>query len=651
MPSLALKFEVEFAIGDAHSVPSLMPDPDTVVTFNHDGTPCNLFSDRVWLVDGGGPRPLQMDFQSIASAGTKGTSHQNVNITMRVMLHQMYASTVRTLETLRGQWFVVRSAAIHFCSQGIRLDQLWKFDAAIDAWAESTPYSALAMFAGICAGLHTMQSMLGFYILSPQQIRRLHAAAARKRAYASQTPYIPERLHNALLAECHRTVDFFVANLESVETLYPLVADAYKERRHHKRRRYADAFLEHGPLAAELRRLKRMTTRPMSLVRYLNDVRQSALIIVSNYTLTRKSEALHFRDGCYREISDPHLGRVSMMQGPTRKTQDNPHALWVSTPKIVPALQALAAIADLVATQAGRHLQKEFALFSRLPVHFTGHVQSNHEHPSFALASFAFYHAPRFLSSDEFRITHDDFDEAVTVTPNLDRDKFSVGTLWRFALHQFRRSMIVRCAASGIVSPQALRFQAKHSCETMTWHYMSNYWKLKRSPDATDTSLALTDESVAEEISAEHAIQYNQSIEFARTNARFFTPYGEKLRHRMLDSVPLLTLDKIKRGEDIGILKQTTLGLCTFSGNCPFSTAKSVKGCLTKNEGGICTSALVDTDHEAQIREVIEEAKDELEVLGPNPRYKLKREALEADIDYGERALEMIDQAQRKKAA
>lgn len=646
MASYNLKIDLGFALDPRHGVNSLNPANDTPVTFDHEGAPRDRFGDEIWVVRDRRGRPLRMNFKSLAAHGGGRLGKHNIVRLKCLLVQQMYASTTASIETLRGHWHVLRNFAAYWTKLQIKLDELARYDRLLREWATTVPGQSLYIVAGICSGTHTNQNQLGFNVLSGSQISYLQKLAGDDRT-SHQTAYIPARLHDAVIEECRRIVDLFLKIFGEVESCHADISTNLLKP-HNRRTRNCDIVARYGDLSAELVRINRGSVSPADLIRYFNDVRQAAFILVANYTLARKTELLSLRSGCYKQIRDPHLGRISMIQAETTKTQSNRQALWISTPRAEAPIEALVRITTLVHDASKVQLEKRFHLFSQLPSLFTGHGAVESEFPSYSLALFNPNQSPMFLRAAQFVVTPEDFGEAHAITPTLNQSRVITGELWPFSLHQFRRTMIVRCAASGIVSPQTLSFQAKHQTEAMTWHYLSNYWKLIRMPEHDSNPLRDTDAAIAEDFSIEHAEQHNGSIEYIRRSNTFFTPHGEKLKQRMLDTIPLLSIAEIKRGEKVGVLKQTTLGACTYSGQCDFSTAKSVKGCMTKSDGGVCTNALISADHTKEIEEAIESARDERALLNDNPKTAFKCEILDADIEFGLNALSLIRSSQQE---
>ena len=80
---------------------------------------------------------------------------------------------------------------------------------------------------------------------------------------------------------------------------------------------------------------------------YFHLVRYAALVDIAAFTLMRIDEAASVRWNCLRWFDDPVFGRIPLIQAETTKTDPDDNGLWITSPSIEPAIQALQSIAKL----------------------------------------------------------------------------------------------------------------------------------------------------------------------------------------------------------------------------------------------------------------------------------------------------------------
>jgi hypothetical protein len=77
------------------------------------------------------------------------------------------------------------------------------------------------------------------------------------------------------------------------------------------------------------------------------------------------------------------------------------------------------------------------------------------------------------LNKDLMKITEEDIEYLEQFEPEINwrQSKYAVGEIWHLKTHQFRRSLAVYSAQSGLVTMGALQFQLKHLCQEVTFYY------------------------------------------------------------------------------------------------------------------------------------------------------------------------------------
>lgn len=177
-------------------------------------------------------------------------------------------------------------------------------------------------------------------------------------------------------------------------------------------------------------------------------------------------------------------------------------------------------------------------------------------------------------------VTQDDFNEVVKVQPTMffTWDEVVVGEIWPFTHHQFRRSLAVYCARSGLVSLPTLKNQLKHIEVDMTAYYA----------DGAMFANDLTEQDFITEFQDELIeAECDQYLEDTRNQVTpLFGGHGTWLEVNKMNvgAVDFLEDRKktLKSMKDNRIAyKQTPLGGCSMNGSCDKLSLAHISACVT----------------------------------------------------------------------
>ena len=185
----------------------------------------------------------------------------------------------------------------------------------------------------------------------------------------------------------------------------------------------------------------------------------------------------------------------------------------------------------------------------------------------------------RLFDPDMLRITEEDAQEALSLTPNLqNKDWFEVGNRWQFHSHQLRRTLAVNMFASDVVSVSSIQQQMKHLSQKMTLYYGRHH-----------TNLRLNSEAEKAIILESHADVYQNVMEAVRNNGVNVKPHGEIPGFdRIADLIEAgeeKELMKLIRDGSLGV-RRTLLGFCMKAGPCEYGGIESVAKCAGGDGGG-----------------------------------------------------------------
>lgn len=494
---------------------------------------------------------------------------------------------------------------------------------------------------------YSARDTLGWTFLESDQIdalRKIETLAAR------QHPVIPRRIYHEIDEAAHRILGGYLAVADDLDAVLAIWAPANtKQTRRGNPANWAALLAERPRLQQEFDRYVPDAKAPMAS--YFSFIRRAAFWVIAAGSSARKSEILGLRRGCLRRewIGDT---QAYLLTGSTTKTQDNPNAIWVVSSRVEYAIQALERLLDSYVASHPNPPNLSNHLFQVLETNFGRRVPPSHrrtgKHHFGEPISHPVLRKLTTLADVDVRITQEDWREAKQYTPDLDESKFAAGKDWPLAPHQIRRTVLVYAAACGLISQDSLSFQAKHQTWKMTAYYCRNYWHLANfTPD--HPLVAGTRIRDAEEFTRIYADQYNQARSQVIQDDRLVSPYGHSHKQAVVEALPRLSLDEIRKGTAKGVLKRNTLGLCAQAEYCEWQKAITVRGCMTKSNGKPCTNAIVDTHRLGVLRAQREALCADLEALHVT-RDRFALEEKKADIEATDAAITVIEQNRKQHA-
>lgn len=628
---MALTLKLDYS---DHEIESLEAEDNPVVTVDYRGNALSRLNDDAWFFPVSKSRPRYRQ-----TVNWPDDSHDAKRLALLRLTHGKAIGCVTAYRTCQH----LSQLAAHCAEQGVSLQQLHRHpNVVIDFVAKPEPFQSkpyngrVSRIVSIARVALAARETLGWLFLEHDQIqalRNIDTLASR------QHPVIPRRIYQLVDDTAHEILSGYLSVADELDETLAVWAQA---RGNHRR---AGGKAGWTTLMSDRPRLQRQMERignpPSRVAAYFNLVRAAAFWALAAGTCARKNEILNLSRGCLRQeqIGD---NLTYLLTGPTTKTQDNPHAIWVASPKVAPAVQALERLLD---TYVAVHPS---------PPHFSDHLFQvlemdfgRYRSPSHKRKGKLQFGQPstetglgRLKRHADLSITRDDWAEAKQLTPDLDEEKYAVGRQWPVVAHQIRRTVLVNAAASGLVSPDSLSFQAKHQTWQMTAYYCRNYWHLAAS-DPDHPLVAGTRRGDVEEFTRIYADAYNQARSQIIDDERFFSPYGDDHKRSVVGDTPLLSLDEIKRLTRSGTLKRNTLGLCALvDEDCEWQSALTVRGCMTKAEGKPCAKAVIDSHRLPELTGLRKSVRYELEEL--SARDTFAREQKEADLAMVEQAIDLV---------
>ena len=216
---------------------------------------------------------------------------------------------------------------------------------------------------------------------------------------------------------------------------------------------------------------------------HITHIQQCAKNIIHAFSGMREAECLALDYNPIQNI-ERNGQRVHRLLGNTTKyVGKKKSAMWVTSEHVLPAIECLQSI-----TRCVRHCQerqdymrpvKEDINAMPLFIPFLNGTAFRQKQwindperiPSFGNSNFILQMASDTQNTN--MIADEDYAELVSIDPLRDwsEEGFPVGSLWPLTSHQFRRSIAVYGANSGLISLPALKRQYKHLCEDISYYY------------------------------------------------------------------------------------------------------------------------------------------------------------------------------------
>jgi len=576
-----------------------------------------------------------------------------VAVFKRIMLWAMYAKgenySPNTLNAYYWMaWYLIRFC----CTNSLSPLSLKENLSCISLLGKSLgSEKTVGKFADFFHSAYLGREILGFTILTAVQLKKLTPNAGASEEH-QQTACIPERIFFALSDRSKDIVSTFLENYNAIRDMHDLCVEFKTEAKQSGEaskpidddsfsEKYGFSFTEYLD-ANELMQVFRPCALEnkvnlMAFNRYLSRVRCASRILIFALTGMRKGELQQLRFGCLSKHEDPHLGEVFFVNGVTTKTQKNPNASWVSSADVELAISAVEKLDQMLAYRPDlpkkyQQALKSDLLFGSYPAPWNPFDLEKLEQRGIVRGSNMQMPPLKIIFDEkEFRITPADFEQALRLTPNLDRNIFGVGKIWKLHWHQFRRTFICMGLDKG-VSLAAMSWQAKHAGAAVTEYYGNNYFRMP------------VPRSISKEFAEEQANLLELTIKEVSSDR--YVPLVDKNRiaERVISESDDKGLHKLIRSHQISV-RRTALGLCLNSEPCPFGGWEHIADCTG------CIHARADRAKKPRADAMLSLIDADLAACGPaDGLIRQSLEAQQAAVSVFQRAMERGKNGQNRQA-
>jgi hypothetical protein len=538
----------------------------------------------------------------------------------------------------------------------LRMDELYKHSRLTEGLVSSFSPSQQAALISRLGMLHTHRDELGITLTSDKFLKDFNRY--RIQHIPVQSAYIPPRIWMGVIKRCDEIIETYLAHRESVEKAIKELVKAYRHnqgvypkdaspfnpkaevpKKHHGNFRFFESkeFLADHNLTALLDKLGISTIRSdgtdqslKATADILNRVEPVCFYYVVAHSIQRKKEALGLRFDCYKEDSDPTLGKVAMLCGETTKTDPDDDARWIVPDHVEKAIDCLKSISTLKHLGAGKTPTGSSPLFTAYNLPWNSGSSANSGNGF--IDEYALEQNDKTLFDDTSlfpeslsQITAKDYAIAYQLTPRLtEKEWFKEGGLWHFTPHQFRRTLAANLFASGIPD-HVIQWLMKHRSVAMSHYYGRNYSRLSRVKVDSVAADCVVSESIGMKLNT--IIQLSDASNDEHVHAVGRNMIDGKIINLIEEKKYKVLSKQIKKG--FLDARPTLLGLC-MAPSCPYGGIESAAHCAGTDGSGPCKDAVFAKKNGPRLKKLLEAHKERQKEL---PEGDMERVALNHEIN------------------
>lgn len=575
-----------------------------------------------------------------------------------VIYSHLFPGSYRSLYS----WYQSFQNVFKACSK-YKLDarDLHRFPKVIEEISQSYAKAAPSRFASSIYQLSQVlknKEQIGFLLLNERNIKTYKQFDP---VYVyGQTPYIPNRIWTMYIQHLDSVLDDFEANKDKLETLYHYLtkttlenekrgvhaSSPFNDKSSKNKVSYSGTF-EKYLIANDLMTVFEKYTQKKSMrvglvdtLMYttdqfsslLNNVSLCCYLYVLFYSIMRKEEAMSLRTDCLKIETDERLGEFYLLAGETTKTDPDSDARWIVPKRVKRAVEVAKTLVDwkLQYVQGSKetpHLFQNLSVWKK--VNQTSEVRTIGDFGNVVRNKAAY-----FFKLDQYKITQDDYDEALGLTPSLIRqDWFKVGNVWQFGHHMFRRTLAVHFAINK-VPESSTQLQMKHGTREQQYHYQNNAGRLRlnRSSD--------------QEVTNEYYAEMGRNISSV-VNGEGILPHAKSpVKDEVVRIVTEGDRKKLLKAQKSGLVgaRKNIIGWCMKEGECEFGGFTTVTPCTGGDGSNPCSDLIIDGVREEEFKDdkVYYENK-----MKNAPEDSPLHKAYRAEVHGYEKVLDIIEKKKR----
>lgn len=504
---------------------------------------------------------------------------------------------------------------------------------------------------GLLNELQEARRWLGFELLSPSQIARLHELVPDHEV--EQKHFIPPRIWAYQAGRMQAFLEDFLAHKAQFEALLREIVAAYRTNFGSLANAatstttlrnpcdqtgqvegcvypgsFADLARRHGVANVIVPWMTGSGVKSESpdaglssitaLGKYFNAIGLVGTSYLQCFSGMRIGEAMTLRSNCLSIERDAVLGDIHVLSGETTKTTKDSDARWMTAPTAISAVDAMSAIArwrtdiaiemGTIPMTAEDRANPYLVLRAHEPWSMgTRKNATPSSRPGGYDISDWRIKVPGLFDDETLRITAEDETYVRRFSANTDMTKYGVGCVWHFTSHQYRRSIHVYMAASGVSLPTR-QYQLKHITDAQSAYYAHGHENLRLNRSFGHELVSVRYELVAVDAGLLKGPNY-------------VSPHGEARKSELLRFFDVSSREQISKAQRNGKLtiRQTVVGICTarYCQYGGFDNYVHCPGCLDglmdkrkrpvmKKEGRTIAVRLVDAPAGTPLRAALE---------------------------------------------
>lgn len=485
--------------------------PQSVISRSKEGEPLCRFVDDEWSLPAfafnvnDNPHFSFLPFYKVCDFQI-----HNVDICKRLFIMKMFAPNSKTGKPLRLASMhptrLILLKIAEFCRlNNLKVEDLFEsFNHFKDFQGQISPCSNRTLVA-LVRTLNGMNSIERGFPLDGAIFPYMQKAAKNSRSEGQQFPIIPSRILLFKYQQYQSYIADFLTHFHSISAFLDRAVQNPFYGKHKKSHHYInsrakksspellDAHLKNpvtfceaiqenclGPLCEKYK-----WRRAPNIVGFLTKVSHCAKNLIHLFTLMRDHEVKSLSADCLKPVRGWNNDALYVAGITTKLYSAVKPKQWITTDAILKPVEALTKIKEILSPYLDN---PENYLLVSTAVHPVGNAKPSKDRLIKKLGIDA--------SLEPILITEADIQELETVEPlrNWRSDpRYKIGLPWRITSHQFRRTMAVFCAQTGLITLPSLKRLLGHLTKVMSLYYT-------KGCSAQNYSFNLTNPELAEEL-------------------------------------------------------------------------------------------------------------------------------------------------------
>jgi len=579
------------------------PSQDFVVSRAKDGRVLSIYADEIW------------DFRPYRLSGNTGNArfhfkyfYGDIKVEVKWLIFLLLfvvepqkASSI-SISTAMSYYKAIKKLALFCLDNGETLKSVLQNEEKLTSFVKTiTTRNNLTGLSSVLSHLLKIDPKLsGYKVIStakPDIVRpKLHSLKEDE-----QHPVIPTRILSNLIQDIDNHISEFYSLAEPFFSfLGEVVRCEQFARSVSMQQKLGYGKAQFKPLFREAAEeyglweffLKNKVSNLPQLSSYITRIQHGCRLMVHIYSGMRSSEALSLKVGALQVVVNDNQKSYALHGDTSKFVGQKKKASWVTSSEVTKAY----GIAERFAIVVSKKLNIALCatpLFINLS-YLSLFNNSSFDGVSLNVASASnkaneFY---KLLDEKRYQINEEDIDALERINPFRawqTEGAFSIGAVWRFTIHQFRRSLAFYVAQSALVSLPSLKRQLKHVTREMSVYYCQS--QVVHDDFSGSEHIASLVRNVKPEADASayfHTVLDSEEPLYGAHGT--FVERRRESTHEYLAEDRKELIQRFRKGEIS--YNETALGACTTLTPCDNKLLRSITACMNCDRAVIKTSKL-----------------------------------------------------------